>query len=308
MGEITITRMNASLGGLVEGVDLAQIGDAQFVVIRQALLDHHVLFFRNQHLTDDGQLALVRRWADPMLFPITALMGGKNALGRVEDTAESPPDADGWHTDITWWHRPPSVAVLCALDIPAEGGDTMWANLHKVYDKLSEPMQRICNALLSVLHTPGERFIAANARIFGPEHGKLIAENFAGAHHPLVRSHPVTGRPAVFLSGSFMRTVDGLSADESAMLLGFLTTLLNDPNLQVRWRWRVGDVAIWDEASTDHRALSDHYPQYRLMRRCTAEGELPWFSPDGRRANATIVSRPVRDFDLSTALPAASRS
>jgi len=221
-------------------------------------------------------------------------------MGVITDTADSPPDADGWHTDVTWWHLPPSVAVLCALSTPPAGGDTMWINLHRVYDNLSEPLRRICDTL-TVLHTPGERFIAANARIQGEEIGRLIAERLTGSHHPLVRSHPVTGRPALFVSESFMRHIDGMTSEESALWLGMLARRLDDPNVQVRWRWRDGDVAIWDEACTNHRALSDHYPQFRQMRRCTASGDRPWFSPDGTREHASFVSTAVAETTTGAA-------
>jgi taurine dioxygenase len=283
-----IHRLNGRIGALVEGVALGAITDDTFAVVRDALVEHKVLFFRDQHLEPDQHLALVRRWARPMVFPVAALTGGTNPMGMVTDTAESPPDADSWHTDITWWHEPPSVAVLCALTIPATGGDTMWLDLEHAHDALSPTLQRLCEAL-TVHHAPGEKFIAANRRIMGDEIGDLIAAHLTGAHHPLVRTHPVSGRPSLFLS-SFIRSIDGMHPAESTRFLELVGRTLDDPNGQVRWRWREGDVAIWDEASTNHRALSDHYPRFRQMRRCTASGERPFFSPDGTRAGATIVS------------------
>jgi taurine dioxygenase len=291
---IRISRVTGGIGALVEGIDLASIDDEGFATVRDALVEHQVLFFRDQHLDDDQHRALVRRWADPMVFPVAALRGGTEALGFIVDDEANPPDADGWHTDITWWPEPPSVAVLCALTIPAYGGDTMWCDLHRLYDGMAPAMRALAEQLV-VHHSPGERFIAVNARIGGEEVGRLIAEQLTGAHHPLVRSHPVTGRPALFLS-SFIRSIDGMSTQESDTFLEPLYRRLDDPNGQVRWRWREGDVAIWDEANTNHRALSDHYPQFRKMRRCTASGERPFFSPDGTRANASIVTRASREL------------
>jgi taurine dioxygenase len=251
-----------------------------------------VLFFRDQFLTPDEQIALTSRWAAPMVFPVTAMLGGSNPLGLVTDTADNPPAADGWHTDVTWWCEPPAVAVLCAVSIPETGGDTLWASTQTLYDRMSEPLRRFCESL-QVLHTPGERFIAATSRSLGPEVGPAIRDHLMGSHHPLVRTHPVSGRSCLFLSGSFMRSIDGLGQAESDALLGMLSRPLDDPNVQVRWRWQEGDVAICDEVSTNHRALSDHYPQFRQMRRCTAVGSRPYFSPDGARDHATFVSYPV---------------
>lgn len=288
-----VTRCNARIGALVDGVELRSITAPQHTELRAALVEHKVLCFRDQHLTEAEHLALVRGWAAPMVFPVAALTGGTNPVGMVIDTAESPPDADNWHTDITWWHEPPSVAVLCALTIPETGGDTMWLDLERAYDSLSPTMREVCRQL-TAHHAPGERFIAANRRIMGDEVADLIGEHLTGAHHPLVRSHPVSGRPSLFLS-SFIRAIDGMHPGESEPFLAILRRTLDDPNGQVRWQWRSGDVAIWDEASTNHRALSDHYPQFRQMRRCTASGARPFFSPDGSRANATIVSWPEHE-------------
>lgn len=289
----TVSRLTNSLGASVDGLMLGSLTDEQFAVLRDALVEHKVLFFRDQHLTEADHRGLVARWAEPMVFPVSRLLGRDDPMGMVTDTADSPPDADNWHTDITWWPEPPSVAVLCALTIPASGGDTMWLDLERLYDALSPTMRGLCEQL-TVHHAPGERFIAANRRILGDEAADLIADQCTGAHHPLVRTHPVSGRPSLFLS-SFIRRIDGMTPAESDEFLALLRRRLDDPNVQVRWRWRAGDVAIWDEASTNHRALSDHYPQFRQMRRCTASGTRPWFSPDGTRANATIVTRSERE-------------
>lgn len=293
---LTVTRLSAALGALVEGVSLSSLNDQGFDAVRAALVEHHVLFFRDQFLTAEQQVALTARWDTPMVFPVSALMGGSDPLGVITDDAEHPPDADRWHTDITWWHEPPSVAVLAALSIPETGGDTMWLNLHHVYERLSPPLREFC-AGLTVFHSPGERFIAATSRRLGPAAGDQIRNHLRGSHHPLVRSHPITGRPALFLSGSFMQAIDGLTQQESDDLFTMLGRHLDDPNVQVRWRWREGDVAIWDEACTNHRALSDHYPQYRQMRRCTASGERPWFSSRGTRDTASFVSYPVNEIE-----------
>lgn len=194
----------------------------------------------------------------------------------IEDTPESPPDADGWHTDVSWLPEPPQVAVLRAEVIPDSGGDTMWASLYEAYDRLSPVMRRVCDGL-TVHHDQGPDFHAAIERHLGTEIANRVATEYPGADHPLVRTHPVTGRPALYVSGMFMRTVDGMNPDESEVLLSFLRTRLDDPNVQCRWRWWPNDVAVWDERATNHRALSDHFPQYRRMRRITVDGDRPFF-------------------------------
>jgi taurine dioxygenase len=299
IARLELTRLTGSIGAIVEDLQLRMITADEFTALQLALLEHQVLFIRNQAMDEREHLAFVQRWAEPMVFPVGALVGRTNPISVITDDADSPPDADGWHTDITWWPEPPSIAVLAALSVPDAGGDTLWVDLHRAYESLAPPERAFCEER-TVFHAPGERFIAANARSQGEELATSIREHLAGAHHPLVRSHPITGRPALFLGGGFMQRVDGMEQADSDALLERLGRLLDDPNRQVRWRWREGDVAIWDEANTNHRALSDHYPQLPQMRRCTAKGERPWFSPDGTPEHATIRSYPERNVDPPT--------
>ena len=272
---ITVERTGGALGAVVEGVDLREpLDDVTFTEIADALWEHQVLFFRDQPLTDEQQRAFATRFGPLDVFPVAKLMGLDTDMSVIEDTAESPPDADGWHTDISWTETPPRIAVLNALVIPPHGGDTLWASLFAAFDALSPPLQELC-CRLHVRHHSGPEFAAAITRAAGPEIAAQVAEAYPPVEHPLVRAHPVTGRPALWLSGLFMDQVVELTRPESDALLAYLTTLVEDPNAQVRWRWRAGDLAVWDEASTNHRALSDHFPQHRAMRRCTVVGEKP---------------------------------
>ena len=203
-------------------------------------------------------------------------MGGTALTSTIEDTADSPPDADGWHTDITWVAEPPAYAFLNAKVIPDRGGDTMWASLFAAYDALSPVMQELC-CQLTVRHHSGADFQERVSRNAGEEMAEKIMAAFPPVEHPLVRTHPVTGRRALFVSGRFMDQIVGMHRAESDALLGYLQRHVEDPNFCVRWRWTEGDLAVWDEASTNHRALSDHYPAHRVMRRCTVDGGRPFF-------------------------------
>jgi taurine dioxygenase len=264
-----IRRLTGTLGAVIEGVDLETIDDATFKELHDALMAHQVVFLRDQQLSEDGHRALAARFGTPTVYPIGKYMGNTEYLHHIEDTADSPPDADGWHMDITWIQNPPKVAILFAELIPAYGGDTMWADLYGAWDRLSPAMQTMLEPL-EVRHAPGELFWAAIARNL-PDHVAGMREAFPGAIHPLVRAHPITGRKLLSLSGYFMDSIVGMTPAESAWLLPWLEARVDDPNIQVRWSWREGDVAIWDEPSVVHRALSDHYPQYRKMRRCTVD-------------------------------------
>jgi taurine dioxygenase len=246
-------------------------------VVRDALHEHSVLFFRDQDLDEDQQIAFASQFGTVSPYPLTKMLGGTSLVSTIEDTAESPPDADGWHTDVTWIAEPPAYAVLNAKVIPAQGGDTMWSSLFAAYDALSPVMQRLCDQL-TVRHHAGADFRERVARTVGDETADRIVCEFPPVEHPLVRTHPVTGRRALWVAGRFMDQVVGMHRDESDALLGFLGRHIENPNFCVRWRWTAGDLAIWDEASTNHRALSDHYPAHRVMRRCTVDGDRPYFT------------------------------
>jgi taurine dioxygenase len=266
---VEVTQLTGRLGAVVEGVDLETIDDTAFEVLHDALLTHQVIFMRDQQLSDDGHRRLAGLFGAPTVYPVSKHFGGTEYLHVIEDTAESPPDADGWHMDITWVDDPPKVAILTALVIPTYGGDTLWTDLYGSWDQLSPTMKEML-APLQVRHTPGERFWEALTRASNLDVAELRAA-FPGAVHPLVRDHPVTGRTVLNLSGDFMESIVGMHPAESNWLLAWLSSRVDDPNLQIRWKWREGDVAIWDEYSTNHRALSDHYPQHRRMRRCTVD-------------------------------------
>jgi taurine dioxygenase len=265
-----ISRLTGRLGAVVDGVDLETIDDETFDAVHDALMAHQVLFFRKQSLSDDGHRALAARFGRPTVYPLAKHFGGTEYLHTIEDTPESPPDADGWHMDITWVSDHPKVAILTALLIPSYGGDTMWSDLYGAWDQLS-PTMKTTLALLEIHHSPGAVFWEAVGRS-GTLDVDELQRTFPGVVHPLVRDHPVTGRTVLNVSGHFMDSGVGMQPEESAWLLTWLKSRVEDPNLQVRWRWHVGDVAIWDEFSTNHRALSDHYPQHRKMRRCTVDG------------------------------------
>jgi taurine dioxygenase len=270
---VEVRRLSAALGAEVAGADLRPpLDDAVVTAVHAALIDHQVLFFRDQVMSDDDQLALASRFGEVSIYPVSRLAGAtERRVSYIRDNAESPPDADGWHTDVTWIAEPPVAAFLSAQLIPDVGGDTLWASLYAAFDTLSPTMQAACERLI-VRHWYGEQFEAAISRAMPSELVARLRAEYPPVEHPLVGVHPVTGRKALLLAGQFMQEIVGMHPAESAMFLGFLRSRLDDPNLQVRWHWREGDLAVWDERCTNHRALSDHYPRSRVMRRCTVDG------------------------------------
>lgn len=276
--DFEVLPLTAVIGAEVRGVDLAQDLDQTTVAgIRRALLDHLVLFFRDQDVTPGQQLAFASRFGQPMVpgGSVPDDVGGIDRYFAVlEDGPDSPPKADFWHTDVAFVPAPPDIAVLAMLDTPPVGGDTLWLNLYALYDSLSPVMQEVVS-LLDLDLDLGEPLRRAVVNMRGQADYERIAAQTPGVRHPLVRIHPETRRRALYMCGAFMRQISGMDPFESQLLLNLLRSKLSDPNLQVRWHWRPGDVAMWDERCTNHRANSDHAPGHRLVRRCLVGADVP---------------------------------
>jgi taurine dioxygenase len=287
---IEVTPVAAKIGALVDGVDLTQpLSDATFEEIHEALMRHLVIFFRDQDLTDAQHIAFASRFGVPNIYPPNRARGVIEPLEWIEDTDTSPPKTDLWHTDVAFLPDPPEVAVLSMRASPPVGGDTLWVNLYELFDALSPVMQDLVTGLELDLH-PGDDMKYKLEMQFGPGIFEQVAEEFAGFRHPLVRTHPVTGRPALFLCGRYVKGIAGMLPAESDAILRLLVEGLHDPNIQCRWRWQEHDLAVWDERCTNHRGLADHYPEHRLVRRCTVGAARPI---GAKRADGS-ARRPVR--------------
>jgi taurine dioxygenase len=264
-----------SLGAIVSGVDLRErISDDDFAVIYDALMQHLVLFFREQDIDDDQHLAFASRFGAPNVYPTTRARGLDLPIEFIEDTPDSPPKADLWHTDAAFLAEPPDIAVLSMRLTAPVGGDTLWLNLYDAYEKLSLTMQHVVDQLTWDVRV-GDWFRDATVVQYGEEIYQRVADEFKGAQHPIVRVHPVTGRKALYMCGDYIKGITGMHQAESDLLLRFLRSQLDDPNIQVRWHYQPNDVVVWDERCTNHRALSDHFPSRRLVRRCTVGAAVP---------------------------------
>lgn len=278
-----VKRVAGALGGLIEDVDLRD-PNTDFAEIRQLLLEHEVIFFRDQFLTADEQIALGRRFGEPSIFPIARLQGMTAPHPTtIEDRPDNPNVADQWHTDVTWIEEPPMAAILCMEVIPEYGGDTLWASATKAFDALSQPMQTMLRGMTAT--HDNESFIAALLKKSG-EARRPLAEQLRSTYppvvHPLVRTHPETGKQALMFADGFLRCINELTDDESRAMVDMLVQHVANPAFHCRWSWREGDVAIWDERSTLHRAAADHVGQYRRIRRIEIDGDRPYYDAAGR--------------------------
>jgi taurine dioxygenase len=280
-GEVThsveVEALEGSLGARVHGVDARRpIGSNDLAVIRRALVDRRVLFFRGQDLNADEHLAFAAQFGVLCVDPVSRLAGRPKVLSYIEDTEQRPPAEFPWHTDLSWLRAPPAFGILNARAIPDRGGDTIWVDLFAVYDALPAGVKRRVQQL-RLRHRPQPHFFETVRHHHGDRIAdRLVAEN-PPVEHPLVRPHPFDGRPALFLSPLYADSVVGLSPSQSTSLLALLERYLDESRFQIRWQWEQHDLVIWDEASTNHRALGDHYPRYRRMQRCSVEGSVPYF-------------------------------
>ena len=276
MNEPEIIPTTSSIGAEIRGIGLADCSEEHLEIVRWALLEHHVVFLRGQHLDDEAHEAFARRWAEPIPNPIVAHLDGSATIGVVYNDADHLPEreGEGWHTDHSWASYIPDVAILRSVTAPAEGGDTMWCNIAAAHDALS-PALRDLLAGLTARHDPGERF-AVEMRARMPH--ELVDElllAFPGVDHPVVARHPVTGRPGVFVNPGYTRRINEIHPAESDLLLGILFAALAHPDRVCRFRWQEGDVAIWDEHATLHRGPNDFAPHRRELRRFTVGAAEP---------------------------------
>lgn len=265
----------AAIGAYVSGVDLTDLDKARELVapINEALAKFGVLFFRNQPFSGEQLVAFSQLFGPSFIQP--ALAHKYQELLIIETSKDRPPYLNTFHQDMTGLEAPPGLHMLHALIVPDGGGDTMWSSSYAVYEALSAPMRAFLESLTathSLLHyyTP----------IFsrwpnGPEKIAEFTERFPAVSHPVIRTHPVTGRKGLFVNPYFTEHIDGLSEPESATLLNYLYDQIQTPEYCVRLRWEVGTLAIWDNRCTSHYALADYYPQRRKMQRATVCGERP---------------------------------
>jgi alpha-ketoglutarate-dependent sulfate ester dioxygenase len=274
---VTVTKLGSRIGARVDGVLLG--GDLDPVTveqIRQALLTHKVIFFRGQHHLDDAQqLAFARLLGTPVGHP-AALMSVKDAPIITPINSEFG-KATRWHTDITFAANYPAASILRAVTLPSYGGSTLWASTVAAYNELPDPLKRLVENLWAV-HSNRYDYVTAEAHASMTDNERAFRQVFEKpdfrTEHPVVRVHPETGERTL-LAGDFVRNFVGLDSHISNALLELVQRRITEPENTIRWNWEAGDVAIWDNRATQHRAVDDYDNQPRLMHRITLMGDVP---------------------------------
>lgn len=252
-----------AIGAELTGVDLRELDDETVAGIRKAWFDHSVVFFRDQTLTPKQQLALAERFGDVVPPPVdSGVEQPEPGVLVLDQVAPVGMGTDRWHADSTFLPEPPMGAILYAVELPPVGGDTLFASMYAAYDGLSEPLRTLIDGLTAVHSSRTVDEIMGVRR---------VAES---AVHPVVRTHPETGRKALFVNGNWTTRINELSLDESDHVLALLFDHVKSPMFQCRFRWTPGAVAFWDNRAVQHFASPD-YHERRLMHRVLLAGDRP---------------------------------
>jgi taurine dioxygenase len=270
--ELTIRPMTPAIGAEILDIDLAShdIGE-RIPEIRAALLTHRVIFFRDQHLTAEQHLAFARHFGELEIHPATPRDQPNREILRIAHGPDNRGRENSWHSDVTWRESPSLGSILRAVEVPEVGGDTLFANMHLAYERLSPEMQRLCTGLTAVHDI---------ARVFAKRLGKSaeeLHEQYPPMRHPVIRTHPETGDPVIYVNVAFTSHIEGMSERESRWLLDHLYATAADPEIQCRFRWQPGSIAFWDNRVCQHFAASDYFPARRVMERVTIAGDRPFF-------------------------------
>jgi taurine dioxygenase len=289
---ITVTPLAAAMGAEIGGVDLARLTDAQAGEIKQALWRHKMIFFRDQRISHAQQEAFTLRFGEFGTDAYTTGLPGHPNVQPVIKEAETRVKmvfGEGWHTDSPFLARPPAISILYGVDVPPYGGDTIWCNTALAYDYLSDTMKAMITPLkvhmsaigvLTTIDAINEENAGAGKASKRSAFGDMELDMerramIAGSYHPLVRTHPETGKKALYVDETYSQGIQGMTLEESRALLGFLIAHITQASFQCRLRWSNDTFVMWDNRSCIHHAFNDYDGYRREMYRTTVLGEVP---------------------------------
>ncbi|HUD52456.1 TauD/TfdA dioxygenase family protein [Parvibaculum sp.] len=271
-----VTPLTPTIGAELGGIDLAKpLDTATLDALRRTLLEWKVIFFRDQNITTDEHIAFARRFGALEVHPFAPEKAGYPEVLAITHDRERPGRENTWHSDVTWRLEPSLGSVLRALEVPDVGGDTLFADMYAAYEGLSDDMKAKVEGRTAI-----HDFTHFRARM--RQRGKPEAEieafqkQYPEAEHPVVRTHPETGRKGIYVNAAFTQYIVGMERGESDALLRHLYAQAAIPEYQCRFRWRTNSIAFWDNRACQHYAVSDYWPAVRRMERVTIVGDRPY--------------------------------
>jgi taurine dioxygenase len=275
---IEVKPLSPHIGAEVLGVDLSRpLSNAEFDTIHNAFLRHHVIFFRDQTLTPDQQLAFGRRWGSLNIHPyVKGMASHPEILEIIKEPQERSNFGGGWHSDMSFLEEPALGSQLYAIEVPEVGGDTLFASQYAAYDALSDGLKATLDGLIGI-HSAAEEYGAEgqSSRKRASMDSEVVGDDVPEFEHPVVRTHPETGRKGLYVNPAFTLRFKGWKAKESRPLLAYLFEVSKREEFTCRFRWRKGSLAFWDNRCVWHFALNDYHGQRRHMRRVTIDGDRP---------------------------------
>lgn len=272
---MNIQPLTPMIGAQISGVDIGNLTDTQFQQIRKAFLDHLVLFFHDQDISVQQHIAFGKRFGSLHIHPANNDYSESNNLPDEilpihADENTHRVAGDKWHSDVSCDAEPPAASILKLSVVPPNGGDTLFANMYEAYQALSEPMKKLLHGLTAT-HDGGPNYRDRAERAGIDMSHKVYPRN----SHPIVRTHPESGKKALYVNIVFTQRIDGIPEDESKAILDYLYQHTTKAMFQCRFQWRANSIAMWDNRCAMHHAIWDYYPQVRSGHRVTVKGDRP---------------------------------
>ncbi len=273
---LDIQPLAGALGAEITGIDLAKdLNEQDRLRLRKLLNEYQVIFFRDQDISPAAQKALALSFGPLQTHPAYATVEGFPEITILESTAEKPTKIEAWHADMTFREHPPMGTVLKSVIVPPRGGDTLWSSMTAAYDGLSFQMQKFLQGLTAV-HDFSWGFKESLAEPGGAERLAEAVAAHPPVRHPVIRTHPETGKKVIYVNSLFTTHIEGLRRSESDAVLAMLFEHLRTDEYTCRFQWRPHSIAIWDNRSTQHKPVNDYFPAHRRMERITIDGDRPY--------------------------------
>ena len=265
-----------ALGAEIEGIDLTQsLSEYDYKQIRKLLIEHEVIFFRNQDISPAQQKALADSFGPLQTHPAYQTVEGFPEITILESTAEQPTKIEAWHSDMTFRRHPPLGSLLRSIIVPERGGDTLWASMTVAYENLSANMKRFLDGL-SAIHDFRYGFKESLEEDGGADRLAEAVKKNPPVEHPVIQTHPENGKKVIFVNSLFTTHIVGLSQSESRAVLDFIFEHIKTPEFTCRFGWEPNCVALWDNRSTQHKPINDYFPAHRKLHRITIYGDKPY--------------------------------
>jgi len=272
---LSLEDLSPAIGTIVHGIDLScPASDELTAFVRKTLVDRKVVFFRDQDITTEQHLAFAAKFGELEVHPFAPHKPNYPEILAITHNKESKGRENMWHSDVTWRAEPSLGSILRALEVPENGGDTLFANMEAAYDDLDDATKEKIDGAVAV-HDFGYFRTMMQKRGMSPEEIEDFNLQYPTPVHPVVRTHPESGRKSIYVNMAFTQYIEGMDREESDQLLAFLYSRASIPEYQCRFQWKANSLAFWDNRAAQHYAVSDYWPALRRMERVTIIGDQP---------------------------------